>query len=153
MATAFQPNAFQPDGFQEHGGVATSDIQIAINATQDGDSGLLTVNVTPVAAPVTEIPGGGWYIPDRRRRKKREEEPAEVTDLPEVVEESPEEIAARLATRVALEKARRRDARVMAELRALYAEQDRLAREAAGLEARIAEQEADEDLILILSLA
>ena len=52
MTTGFQPNAFQPDAFQAHGGV-TSGITVNINATQDGDSGLLTVSVerSQIGAP------------------------------------------------------------------------------------------------------
>jgi hypothetical protein len=54
MSNAFQNNALQPDAFQAHGGV-TSGITVNINATQDGDSGLLTVVTTSTQR--TGVPG------------------------------------------------------------------------------------------------
>ena len=54
MSNAFQNNAFQPDAFQAHGGV-TSGIAVNINATQEGDSGLLTVSVA--SAQRIGVPG------------------------------------------------------------------------------------------------
>jgi len=43
MATAFQPTAFQSDAFQENGGLTDSTVSIGINATQEGDTGALTI--------------------------------------------------------------------------------------------------------------
>lgn len=43
MTTAFQPDAFQSDAFQIDGGVTAGATTIAINATLEGDSGLVTL--------------------------------------------------------------------------------------------------------------
>jgi hypothetical protein len=60
VTTAFQPDLFQSDAFQIDGGVVGV-VTISISATQDGDTGVLTVNALSAQRPA-----------GRPRRKKRE---------------------------------------------------------------------------------
>ena len=142
MSTGFQPTAFQSDSFQIAGGVATSDVIIGINVTQDGDSCGLTVNFAQ-----TDVTGG-WpiYIPRRKKRVQQVEPAEEVT-------ETAEAISARIATKITLDRARRRDAAVVAELKALYAEQDMLSQKASALKTAISDAQEDENVAILLALA
>ena len=126
------------------GGVATSDVIIGINVTQDGDSCGLTVNFAQ-----TDVTGG-WpiYIPRRKKRVQQVD-----TEPAEEVTESAEAISARIATKIALDRARRRDAAVVAELKALYAEQDMLSQKVSALKTAISDAQEEENIAILLALA
>jgi hypothetical protein len=98
-------------------------------------------------APDTAVAGGwGSYAP--RRRKK---------PLPAAVSApTPEQIEAeqqRLVARQALRRAEQRDQQVLAQLKAIYAEQDALARSLDTAQARQTQIDEQNTLILILQLA
>jgi hypothetical protein len=152
VSTAFQPNAFQPDAFQEYGGVTAGAITIAINGTQDGDTGLLTVNVK--RNDVIDATGGWGYLPSYPKRRRPVREVSEDVETPEEVQARIAAVQQRLALRKELRQAELRDQQVTAQLRQIFAEQDALALSVSQLEQVIERQKQDDDdLALILALA
>jgi hypothetical protein len=158
MTTAFQPGAFQSNAFQIDGGVTDGSISFSVNGTQEGDSGLLGVDIERVNT------GGAYGIAygNRKRRKKAlleakraalevvaKAKQADV-DRAKIAQEA---IAAELHAReeVAQARAIERDSEITAQLKAIYAEIDSV-REQTKLAVEFAEDEL-EDLALILALS
>lgn len=141
MSTAFQPGAFQSDAFQQRGGVLGGAITGGLAYTNNDDSFSGAANI---AAEVT----GGWHRIWRKRRAdpvQTQREPTEAISLRLERERSA------VVAQMALDRARRRDEAVTAQLKAIYAEQDALAAGIVRLEAQQKTQERELDALLLLA--
>lgn len=141
MSTAFQPDAYQGTGFQIAGGLTTSDVEITIGGSQEGDSGQIAFDI---AADAT----GGWpiYWP---RRKKKVETPISVE--PEVAMAQVQEAEARLKARRELRRQEIRSREITEQIRELLDIQDGLKKQI--LLEKLSIQDDEEALIAILALA
>jgi hypothetical protein len=70
VSTAFQPNAFQSNAFQIAGGAAGGAVTVSFAATENADTGAITVTVNAVPVPITT--SGGGYTNKSWRRKAKE---------------------------------------------------------------------------------
>lgn len=139
MSTAFQPNAFQGTGFQIAGGLTTSDVNITIGGSQEGDSGRITLDI---AADAT----GGWPVYWPRRKKK-----VEVSTEPEVAMAQVQEAEEAIKLRRELRRQERRSREVTEQIRELLDIQDNLKQQILMEELTLKDDE--EALIAILALA
>lgn len=111
-----------------------------------------TVTLTVSSGPADDVTGGWgtWrdYSHLRKKRKPVEETPEAA---PEAVPEAPKEVAPVVAkeSRAAI-LAKKRSERVLAELKAIYAEQDALAFQIAFAKARM--ELEDDDMLLLLAM-
>ena len=141
MSTAFQPNAFQGTGFQIAGGLTTTDVELTVNGTQEGDSGSFSLDI---AADAT----GGWpiYYP---RRKKR----PVVEIQPEIAAVQLKEAEDRLKLRREIRRQERHSREITEQIREILDQQDNLKLKIQltnEIQANIDDEEA---IIAILALA
>jgi len=109
-----------------------------------------TVTITVSSGPADDATGGWGTWRDYAHLRKKRKQTEEVTEAVEAKEpiQDPQPVSAQESRAVL--KAKQRSERVLAELKAIYAEQDALAFQIAFAKARM--ELEDEDMLLLLAL-
>jgi hypothetical protein len=110
-----------------------------------------TVTLTVSSGPADDVTGGWGTWQDYSHLRKKRKAVEQVQEAPETVPEAPPQEAAPVAQESrATILAKKRSEQVLAELKAIYAEQDALAFQIAFAKARM--ELEDDDMLLLLAL-